>query len=148
AIGNAGVVVGDGGGSPWGGVSAREALLGVLGKLYQQCSVYLAPCQGDPLLERMMPSPPPRGARTEARVQLQLMRREERALKAVVQPEVRTYLLLRSILWQLAAIAEGLRPDVDDNACSAPSTPASRGNSGGAATSKRKPDAEPTANPD
>ena len=85
-VGNPDVVVGDGG-SPRGGVSAREALLGVLGKLYQQCSVYLAPCQGDPLLERMMP-PPPRGARTEARVQLQLIRREERALKAVVQPEV------------------------------------------------------------
>lgn len=81
------IVVGDGY-LPRGGVSAREALLGVLGKLYQQCSVYLAPCQGDPLLERTMP-PPPRGARTEARVQLQLMRREERALKAVVQPEVR-----------------------------------------------------------
>lgn len=80
------VVAGDGG-SPRRGVSAREALLGVLGKLYQQCSVYLAPCQGDPLLERIIPLPP-RGARTEARVQLQLMRREERALEAIVQPEV------------------------------------------------------------
>lgn len=30
-------------------------------------------------------------------------------------PQVRTYLLLRSILWQLAAIAEGLRPDLDDD---------------------------------
>lgn len=29
--------------------------------------------------------------------------------------QVRTYLLLRSILWQLAAIAEGLRPDLDED---------------------------------
>lgn len=66
-------------------VSAREALLGVLGRLFQQCSVYLEPCRGDPLVERR---PPPRWARPEAKVQLQLVRREERALKAVVQPEV------------------------------------------------------------
>lgn len=32
----------------------------------------------------------------------------------VLRPQVRTYLLLRSILWQLAAIAEGLNPDGDD----------------------------------
>lgn len=68
-----------------GNVCAREALLGILGKLYQQCSVYLAPCQGNPLVES---TPPPRGGRIEARVQLQRLRREERALKAVVQPEV------------------------------------------------------------
>lgn len=67
-------------------VSAREALLGILGKLFQQCSVYLAPCQGDPLAESL---PQLRGSAMEARVQLQLVRREERALKAVVQPEVR-----------------------------------------------------------
>lgn len=63
----------------------RDALLGLLGKLFQQCSVYLAPCQGDPLVES---TPPPRGVRVEARVQLQLVRREERAIKAIVQPEV------------------------------------------------------------
>lgn len=68
-----------------GEVSAREALLGVLGKLFQQCSVYLAPCKGDALVESL---PPKRGSRMEARVQLQLVRREERTLKAVVQPEV------------------------------------------------------------
>lgn len=63
-----------------------DALLGLLGNLFQQCSVYLAPCQGDPLVES---TPPPRGVRVEARVQLQLVRRGERALKAIVQPEVR-----------------------------------------------------------
>lgn len=68
-----------------GRLPPRDALLGLLGKLFQQCSVYLAPCQGDPLLEN---TPPPRGVRVEARVQLQLVRREERALKAIVQPEV------------------------------------------------------------
>lgn len=67
-------------------VPAREALLGVLGRLFQQCSVYLEPCRGDPLVESR---PPPRGGRPETRVQLQLVRREERALKTVVQPEVR-----------------------------------------------------------
>lgn len=69
-------------------VSAKEALLGVLGKVFQQCSVYLAPFGGDPLLESL---PPVSRYRTEARVkhQLQLVRRKERALRAVVQPEVR-----------------------------------------------------------
>lgn len=69
-------------------VSAKEALLGVLGKVFQQCSVYLAPFGGDPLLESM---PLVSRYRTEARVklQLQLVRRKERALRAVVQPEVR-----------------------------------------------------------
>lgn len=66
-------------------VSAREALLGVLGRLFQQSSVYLEPCRGDPLVERR---PPPRGGRPEAKVQLQVVRREERALKAIVQAEV------------------------------------------------------------
>ena len=75
-------------------VSAREALLGVLGKLFQQCSVYLAPCGGDPLLERLQPVI---GGRTEARVQLQLVRREERAIKAVVQPEVCMYVFSLSM---------------------------------------------------
>ena len=65
----------------------RDALLGLLGKLFRQCSVYLAPCEGDPLVES---TPPPRGVRVEARVQLQLVRREERALRAIVQPEVST----------------------------------------------------------
>lgn len=63
----------------------RDILLGLLGKLFRQCSVYLAPCEGDPLVES---TPPPRGVRVEARVQLQLVRREERALRAIVQPEV------------------------------------------------------------
>ena len=79
---------GDGGGGG-GGVlrlPPREALLGLLGKLFQQCSVYLEPCRGDPLVES---TPPPRGVRVEARVQLQLVRREERALRSIVQPEVR-----------------------------------------------------------
>ena len=79
---------GDGGGGD-GGVlrlPPREALLGLLGKLFQQCSVYLEPCRGDPLVES---TPPPRGVRVEARVQLQLVRREERALRSIVQPEVR-----------------------------------------------------------
>lgn len=62
-----------------------DALLALLGKLFQQCSVYLAPCDGDPLVESTQP---PRGVRVEARVQLQLVRREERALRAIVQPEV------------------------------------------------------------
>lgn len=66
----------------------REALLGLLGKLFQQCSVYLEPCRGDPLVES---TPPPRGVRVEARVQLQQLRREERALRAIVQPEVRRW---------------------------------------------------------
>lgn len=66
---------------------ARDALLGLLGKLFRQCSVYLAPCEGNPLVES---TPPPRGVRVEARVQLQLVRREERALRAIVQPEVDT----------------------------------------------------------
>ena len=70
----------------------RDALLGLLGKLFRQCSVYLAPCEGDPLVES---TPPPRGVRVEARVQLQLVRREERALRAIVQPEVCVYFVCR-----------------------------------------------------
>lgn len=91
AIGSVAAHEGDGfgDGSARDEVSAREALLGVLGKLFQQSSVYLAPCQADPLAESLQP-PLPRGMRTvEARVQLQLVRREERALGAIVQPEVR-----------------------------------------------------------
>ncbi|CAN0178653.1 unnamed protein product, partial [Ectocarpus fasciculatus] len=97
----------------------------------------LAPCWGDPLVES---TPPPRGVRTEARVQLQLIRREERALRAIVQPEVRTYLLLRSILWQLAAIAEGLRPDLDedDGAWSSTKGSGSTGGSGNTAAAKQQ----------
>lgn len=72
-------------------VSAREALLGVLGKLFQQCSVYLVPCHGDPLVEI---TAYPQGSRTQAMVQLQLIRREERALKTVVQPEVRAHVVV------------------------------------------------------
>lgn len=68
------------------GVTAREALLAVLGRLFQQCSVYLEPCEGDPLWESR---PLPGGGAQPARVQLQLVRREERALKTMVQPEVR-----------------------------------------------------------
>lgn len=79
-------------------VFPREALLGVLGKLFQQCSVYLAPCQGDPLVES---TTPPQGSRTQATVQLQLIRREERALKAIVQPEVRAMCLCFFVLCRL-----------------------------------------------
>lgn len=83
-------------------VSAREALLGVLGRLYQQCSVYLEPCRGNPLVESR---PPLRGARPDARVQLQLVRRQERALKTVVQPEVR----FNFVLFGLCVRGEGNR---------------------------------------
>lgn len=47
--------------------------------------------------------------------------------------QVRTYLLLRSILWQLAAIAEGLRPDGDDEDLSISTTTSATGNAGGGA---------------
>lgn len=66
-------------------VPVKEALLGILGKLFQQCSAYLEPCQGDPQMESQ---PVPRGGHLEARVQLQMIRREEKALKTIVQPEV------------------------------------------------------------
>ena len=58
--------------------------------------------------------------------------------------QVRPYLLLRSILWQLAAIAEGLRPDGDDDASSSATTSTSGGNIASATvaagSSKQSPD--------
>ena len=55
-------------------------------------------------------------------------------------PQVRTYLLLRSILWQLAAIAEGLRPDLDDDDVTWTSGKGGSGSgSGSAASSKQQP---------
>ena len=53
---------------------------------------------------------------------------------------MRTYLLLRSILWQLAAIAEGLRPDLDeDDATWTPGHGSGGGGSGSAASPKQPP---------
>lgn len=54
--------------------------------------------------------------------------------------QVRTYLLLRSILWQLAAIAEGLRPDLDedDGAWSSTKGSGSSGGSGNTAAAKQQ----------
>lgn len=66
-------------------IPAKDALLGILGKLFQESSIYLEPCHGDPLFECR---PPQRAGHKDANVQLQLVRREERALKAVVQSEV------------------------------------------------------------
>lgn len=53
---------------------------------------------------------------------------------------MRTYLLLRSILWQLAAIAEGLRPDGDDDASSSTATSTSGKSAASARSSKQSPD--------
>ncbi len=95
-----GAGVGEDGGVLRDRLPPREALLGLLGKLFQQCSVYLEPCRGDPLVES---TPPPRGVRVEARVQLQLLRREEGALRAIVQPEVHYVCMCPSCQPQSAA---------------------------------------------
>lgn len=52
--------------------------------------------------------------------------------------QVRTYLLLRSILWQLAAIAEGLRPDGDEDSIASTTARGRASSAGSSKESKSK----------
>jgi SPRY domain len=81
-------------------VSAEGALMCVMSSLHRHCSQYLEPSGGDVQRE----------ASVRAVQQLQMLRSTGSFLGTTCQPHVLTFMLLHSLLWQVAQEVEGMRP--------------------------------------
>jgi SPRY domain len=90
-------------------VSAEGALMRIMSSLHRHCSQYLEPSGGDVQRE----------ASVRAVQQLQMLRSTGGFLGTTCQPHVLTFLLLHSLLWQVAQEVEGMRPQEPSSSSSA-----------------------------